>query len=117
MDMCSPYTNIPTAEGLAALIYYIEYYPHANWTSTPTLLKLTEFVLNLSSFEIDGKYYVQKIGLAKGTKMVPSYACLSFGYVEEKMLLTYTGAKHIMSRRYIDDYGCISTSWLVCFDV
>ena len=32
------------------------------------------------------------------------------GYVEEKMLLTYTGTKPIMSRRYIDDYFGISTS-------
>ena len=63
------------------------------------------------------QYYVQKKGLAMGTKMVPSYACLFVGYVEEKMLLTYTGTKPIMSRRYIDDYVCISTSRLVCFDV
>ena len=39
-----------------------------------------------------------------GTKMGPSYACLFVGYVEEKMLLTYTGTKPIMLRRYIDDY-------------
>ena len=41
MDICSPYTNIPTAEFLAALKYYIEYYPDENRPSTPTLLKLT----------------------------------------------------------------------------
>ena len=45
-----------------------------------------------------------------GTKMGPSYACLFVGYVEEKMLLTYTGTKPIMLRRYIDDYFGISTS-------
>ena len=45
-----------------------------------------------------------------GTKMGPSYVCLFVGYVEEKMLLTYTGTKHIMLRRYIDDYIGISTS-------
>ena len=45
-----------------------------------------------------------------GTKMGPSYACLFVGYVEEKMLLTYTGTKPIMLRGYIDDYVGISTS-------
>ena len=61
MDICSPYTNIPTAEGLAALKYYLEYYPDENRPSTPTLLKLTELVLNLSSFEFDSEYYIQKM--------------------------------------------------------
>ena len=48
--------------------------------------------------------------MAKGTKIGPSYACLFVGYVKEKMLLTYTGTKPIMLRRYIDDYVGISTS-------
>ena len=67
-------------------------------------------VLNLSSFEFDGKYYIQKKGVAMGTKLGPCYECLFVGYVEEKMLLTYTGTKPIMLRRYIDDYIGISTS-------
>ena len=45
-----------------------------------------------------------------GTKMGPRYVCLFVGYVEEKMLLTYTGTKPIMLRRYIDDYIGINTS-------
>ena len=44
------------------------------------------------------------------TKMIPNHACLFVGYVEEKMLLTYTGTKPIMLRRYIDNYVGISTS-------
>ena len=78
--------------------------------STPTLLKLTELVLNLSSFEFDGKYYIQKKGVDMGTNIGPSDACLFIGYVVEKMLLTYTDSKPIMLRRYIDDYFGISTS-------
>ena len=58
MDICSLCTNIPTTEGLAALKYYLEYYPDENRPSTPTLLKLTDMVLNLSSFEYDGKYCI-----------------------------------------------------------
>ena len=110
MYICSPCTNIPTAEGLAALTYYLECYPDENRPITPTLLKLTDLVINLSSFEFDGKYYIQKMGVAMCTKMGPSYACLFVGYVGEKMLLTYTCARPIMSRRYIDDYLGMSTS-------
>ena len=109
MDICSLCINVPTA-GLAALKYYLLYYPDENRPSTPTLLKLTDLVLNLSSFEFDGKYYIQIKGVAMGTKMGPSYACLFVGYVEEKMLLTYTGTKPIMLRRYNNDYVGISTS-------
>ena len=54
MDICSQYTDVPTLESLAALKYYLEYYPDENRPSNPTLLKLTELVLNLSSFEFDG---------------------------------------------------------------
>ena len=110
MDICSLYTNIPTAVGLTAHKYYLEYYPDESRLFTPTLLKLAELVLNLSSFEFDGKYYIQKKGVAMGTNMGPSYACLFVGYFEEKMLLTYTGTKPIMLWRYIDDYFGISTS-------
>ena len=77
MDICSLYTNIPTEEGFAALKYYLECYTDKNRPSTPTLLKLTELVLNLSSFEFDGKYYIQKKGVAMGTKMGPNmHVCL-----------------------------------------
>ena len=48
--------------------------------------------------------------MAMGAKMDPSYECLFVGYVEEKMLLTYPGTRHIMLRRYIDDYIRISMS-------
>ena len=109
MDICSPFTNIPTAEGLAALKYYLEYHPDENRPTTPTLLILTESVPNLSLFEFDGKYYIQQKGVAMGTKMGPCYACLFVSYVEEKMLLTYPATKPIMLRRYIDDYIGIST--------
>ena len=108
-DICSLFPDIHTAEGLAALRYYLEYYPDENRPTTPTLLRLTESVLNLLSFEFDGKYYIKK-GVAMGTKMGPSHECLFVGYVEEKMLLTYPGTKPTMLRRYIDYYIGISQS-------
>ena len=74
IDICSPYTNIPAAEGLAALRYYLEYYTNENRQTIPTLLRLTESVLNLSSFRFDGKFHI-KNGVAMGTNMGPCYAC------------------------------------------
>ena len=44
-----------------------------------------------------------------GTEMGPRYACLSVAYIEEKMLITYPGAKPNMLRRYIDDHFGTST--------
>ena len=51
-----------------------------------------------------------KKGVTMGIKIGPIYACLFVGYVEEKMLLTYTGTKPTMLRGYVDDYIGISTS-------
>ena len=45
MDIRSLSTNIHTEEGLAALKYYLEYYPDENRPTTPTLLKLTESIV------------------------------------------------------------------------
>ena len=70
MDICYLCTNIPTAQGLAALKYYLEYHRDENPPTNPTLLRMTELILNVSSFEIDGEYYIKK-GVAMGTKMGP----------------------------------------------
>ena len=68
---------------------YIYAHYYESQPTTSTLLKLTELVLNLSSLEFDGKFYVQKIRVAMGSKLGPSYACRFVGYVEEKMNPTY----------------------------
>ncbi|XP_054757395.2 uncharacterized protein LOC129263512 [Lytechinus pictus] len=109
MDISSLYTNIPIDDGLRALRYFLERNAPDDSPSVETLLRLAELVLRLSAFEFDGRYYKQHKGVAMGTKMGPSYACLFVGFVGEQMLQSYHGPKHVLFKRYIDDYLGIST--------
>ena len=44
--------------------------------------------------------------------MGPNYACLFVGYMEERILSTYTGLSSQLYKRYIDDIvGVASSSW------
>nr|XP_054749718.1 uncharacterized protein LOC129255387 [Lytechinus pictus] len=79
MDISSLYTNIPIDDGLRALRYFLERNAPDDSPSVETLLRLAELVLRLSAFEFDGRYYKQHKGVAMGTKMDPSYACLFVG--------------------------------------
>eukprot|EP00061_Rhincodon_typus_P014138 g40979.t1 len=47
-------------------------------------------------------------GVATGTHMGPSYACLLIGYVEQSLFCNYTGTMPNLFFRYIDD--CIGTA-------
>ena len=70
---------------------------------TTTLLRMTELVLTLNTFEFNGEYYKQTGGVAMGSRLGPNYACLFVGYVEERMLSSYTGIKPDLYKRYMDD--------------
>lgn len=74
----------------------------------PTILRLAELVLNLNSFSFADEHYIQNKGVAMGTKMGPSYACLFVGFVEEEIFSQYKGFFPDFFRRFIDD--CIGLS-------
>ena len=101
MDVSSLYTNIPHHDGIAAireaLNKRIDQTPH-----TWILLRLVHFVLNKNFFEFNGKFYLQKMGTAMGTKMAPNYANLFMQSIEEKLL----NSSHLKPKawyRFIDD--------------
>ena len=102
MDVKSLYTVIPNADGLNALKYFLDKRPKQQ-TPTTTILRLAELVLTLNHFEFDGNFYNQIRGVAMGTKMGPSYACLFMGYIENRFHEQYTGKKPSLYFRYIDD--------------
>ena len=52
---------------------------------------MAELVLTLNTFEFNGEYYEEVGGVAMGSRWGPNYACLFFGYVEERMLTEYPG--------------------------
>ena len=72
------------------------------------IIRSTELLLNLNSFEFDA-FYKQVSGAAVGTKMGPSYACLFMGYIESQIMSTYLGPSPEYFARYIDDCLVISS--------
>ena len=76
MDVKSLYTSIPHTGGLAALKHYLDL-RQTQVPPTSTLLRLAELVLTLNNFAFNGEHYIQTSGVAMGTRMGPSYACLS----------------------------------------
>ncbi|XP_059150561.1 uncharacterized protein LOC131937289 [Physella acuta] len=102
LDVVSLYTSIPHKDGLLAIKHFFNVNPHPSIDSN-TILRLTELVLNLNSFEFDGQFFDQISGVAMGTKMGPSYACLFMGYLEGQIQEKYTGRIPCFYRRYIDD--------------
>ena len=102
MDVKSLYTCIPHADGLIALKFFLEQrlkqYPPTN-----TLLRLAELVLTTNTFFFNGSFYLQTSGVAMGSKLGPSYACLFIGYQEYLIMNSYHGPFPCLIRRYMDD--------------
>ena len=104
LDVVSLYTSIPHADGLTALKFFLDCRPqNPNQPPTSTLLRLAELVLTLNTFEFDGTIFEQVSGVAMGTKMGPSYACLFMGHLEHQILTSYSGPTPELYKRYIDD--------------
>ena len=53
---------------------------------TDTLIRLAELVLNKNTFSFRDEVFSQMSGVAMGTKMGPSYACLFMGHLEHTLL-------------------------------
>ncbi|XP_076455795.1 uncharacterized protein LOC143290328 [Babylonia areolata] len=108
MDIVSLYTSIPHGDGLQALKHYLEKSDIKD-LHIPTILRLAELVLSLNSFTFEDRHFQQTRGVAMGTKMGPSFACLFVDYVEEQALNHFSGTQPALFRRYIDDCLGVST--------
>ena len=64
-------------------MYFLDKLPKLQ-PPTTTILRLAELVVMLNHFEFDGYFYNKIRGVAMGTKMGLSYACLFMGYIEEQ---------------------------------
>ena len=102
MDVTALYTSIPHTDGLQAIRHFVERYPITGADSN-AIVRLTQLVLDLNTFEFDGHYFEQISGVAMGTKMGPSYANLFMGYLEEKFLKNFPDQSPEFFKRYIDD--------------
>eukprot|EP00061_Rhincodon_typus_P000781 g12737.t1 len=107
MDIQSLYTCIPYADGLKALSFFLSCRPDLS-PSTDTLIRLAELVLNLNNFSSNSSHFLQTKGVAMGTRIGPSYACLFVGYMEQSLFRSYTGPIPHLFLRYIND--CIGAA-------
>ena len=80
---------IPNDSGLQALAYFLNKRLVLE-PPTSTLTRLAELVLMLNAFSFNQQYYCQVDGVAMGSRMGPNYACFFVGYIEERILSTYT---------------------------
>eukprot|EP00061_Rhincodon_typus_P013838 g40456.t1 len=62
-----------------------------------------ELVLTLNNFSFNSSHFLLTEGVAMGTCMGPSYACLFVEYVEESLFCCCTGTIPHIFLRYIDD--------------
>ena len=101
-DVTSLYSVIPHIDGLVAIKFWLlreEDFQH----DIDCILRLAELVLTLNHFEFDDEHYTQCRGVAMGTRMGPSYACLFMGWLEERFFSSYTGPIPEVYKRFIDD--------------
>ena len=109
MDITSLYSNIPHNEGLKAIQHFLHNSSYE--VDCHTILRLSELVLTLNSFSFAGEHFLQCQGVAMGTKMGPSYACLFVGFIEKQIFEAYSGPVPLFFKRFIDDIiGITSTS-------
>ena len=102
MDVTSLYTSIPHDGALKACKHFHDKRSNQSM-STSTLLQLIEMVLKMNTFHFNRRYFSQKKGIAMGTKMGHSVACIFMGYFEELFFTDYEHSTPMLYKRYIDD--------------
>ena len=88
MDVTSLHTSIPHDGALKASKHFLDIRSNQSM-STSTLLQLIDLVLKMNPFHFNGRCFSQKQGVALGTKIGPSVACLFMGYLEELFFADY----------------------------
>ena len=68
LDVTALYTNILNNDAMVALRCYFDRRLNP-YVKTDIVLRLAELVLNLNTFNVDGKNYSQSGGMAMGTEM------------------------------------------------
>ena len=109
IDVVGLYPNIPQHDGMKAFREAICDPKHnVDNAIINLLMTLLQFVLTFNIFTFNNLLYIQKWGTAIGTKVAPTYANIFMGWLEQKMLNTWTGRPPDIWKRYIDD---IFTIW------
>ena len=86
-DVVGIYSSIPHSECLDILKKQYENYPSKK-ISIEGIVKMADFVLKNSLFEVDSKFYKQISGRTIGTKFASPYAYIFMDHIEKEFLKT-----------------------------
>ena len=68
------------------------------------ILEGIDIVLKNNTFMFNGNHYLQTSGTAMGTKMAPTYANLTLGFLEEKLYQQSEVTHGKEYRKYLEDH-------------
>ena len=86
-DVESLYSNIPHDLGVEAINFWIEQFPEDldERFSKDFIIEALSFILENNTFQFNDEFFRQRKGTAMGTKVAPTYAALTIGYLEQKL--------------------------------
>ena len=105
MDITALYTRIPNNDAILAVKHFLDRRPNP-YFSTDIILRLTELVLNLNTFQFNGDFYSQTGGIAMGTKV--SLVCLLASW-RKGCFTEFDGPIPDLYKMYIDDVFGVSS--------
>ena len=86
LDVENLYGSIRHELGLEAVGYWLDCYPSTSpRVSKQFIMKALKIILENNNFHFDGRYFRQLRGTAMGTKVAPTYATLTLGYLERRL--------------------------------
>ena len=102
-DVTSLYTNITNELGLEALQFWLDEHPNLlnDRFSKDFVLEAAHIILTNNSFYFNGKHFLQCKGTAMGTKMAPSYATLTLGFLEARMYSNIQDLRGVSVASYV----------------
>lgn len=86
-DVESLYSNISHSLGIDAINFWIENFPEElpERFSKEFVIDSLRFILENNTFQFNDVFFRQRKGTAMGTKVAPTYATLTIGYLERKL--------------------------------
>ena len=104
-DVTSLYTNIPHRKGIECVLHYIKLHVKTLPPGAPsshTIGVFFETILKNNNFSFMGRYFLELVGTAMGTKAAPPYANLFKGHHEETIQEAFIWVI-VFWKRFIDN--------------
>ena len=99
MDISGMYTNIPWDQGMLA---FEEAMNKRENQDVPTnfLISLLTLLLSCNLFTFNGNLFLQPFGVAMGTRVASTFACIFMGWLETLMLGAWIGKQPVLVARF-----------------